>query len=267
MIIEENIPISLKQIHRLSNYFIEGCIGLGIICVFLGLWELGSYFTESLILPHPIEVLIRSQALLFDEQEEILTTINRSFIAILSAFSVGALCGILAGSFKTFAKILKPLMDIFLGIPPIVWIVLALFWFGMGHMSVIFSVFIAIFPLSFAHAMLGVLTLNWQLYEVCIVYRLSYFKRLKYFYAPHILPHLLASLSIVSATGIKIMIMAELLGSANGVGAKIADARSFLDTTEVLAYVVIMVGFILLFEFFIIKPMRLIFLPWIKENN
>lgn len=154
-------------------------------------------------------------------------------------------------------------MDICLGIPPIVWIVLALFWFGIGNISVIFSVFIAIFPLSFANAMLSVITLDKRLDEVCIVYRLSLYKRLKYFYIPHILPHLLNALSLVNAMGIKIMIMAELLGASDGVGAKIADARSYLDTTEVLAYVVIMVGIILLFDFLVIKPLKIIFLPWL----
>ena len=63
------------------------------------------------------------------------------------------------------------------------------------------------------------------------------------------------------------MIMSELLGAASGVGTKIADARSYLDTTEVLAYVVIMVGIVLFFDFLVIKPIRLVFLPWIKENE
>ena len=60
------------------------------------------------------------------------------------------------------------------------------------------------------------------------------------------------------------MIMAELLGASDGVGAKIADARSYLDTTEVLAYVVVMVGIILLFDLLVIKHLRIIFLPWQK---
>lgn len=264
MIVCDGVELRLNPIHKISNYFISGLNGLGVICIFFGIWEIGSYYVGNFILPSPIAVLKKCVYLFQDPNSEISITLYRSFVTIVLAFGIGTLCGILAGSFKTLARILKPLMDIFLGIPPIVWIVLALFWFGIGNVSVIFSVLVAIFPLSFANAMMSVLTLDKRLDEVCIAYSLNLFKRLKYYYLPHILPHLLASLNIITATGIKIMIMAELLGASSGVGAKIADARSYLETEEVLAYVVIMVGIILLFDFFVIKPIRLVFLPWLK---
>ncbi len=267
MIVEEGNALRLHPLHKISNYFLESLSGLGIIFIFFGIWEVGSYFVGNFILPPPIAVMERVFTLLFDSNSEISITLYRASFTILFSFSVGTLCGILAGSFKTLARILKPLMDIFLGTPPIVWIVLALFWFGIGDVSVIFSASITIFPLSFANAMVGVLTLDKRLDEVCIVYSLSLIKRLKYYYIPHIMPILLASLSVVTATGIKTIIMSELLGAVSGVGAKIADARSYLDTTEVLAYVVIMVGLILLFDFLVIKPIKLIFLPWIQEER
>lgn len=267
MIVEDGNEIRLNPFHKISNYFIESLSGLGVIAILFGIWEVGSHFVGDFILPSPILVLERVSSLLMNPKSEISITLYRAVFTILFSFIIGSICGILAGSFKTLSKILKPLMDIFLATPPIVWIVLALFWFGIGDASVIFSAFITIFPLSFANAMMSVLTLDKRLDEVCIVYSLNLFKRLKYYYLPHLLPHLLASLNIVTATGIKTMIMSELLGAASGVGAKIADARSYLDTTEVLAYVVIMVGIVLFFDFLVIKPIRLVFLPWIKENK
>ena len=264
MIIEDGIEQKLSLLHRISNYLIESLSGLGILCLLFGIWEIGTQFMGSFILPSPLSVLERALELLIYKDSAIGITLYRVFLTILFSFVFGALLGILSGSFKTLARLFKPLMDICLGIPPIVWIVLALFWFGIGNVSVIFSVFIAIFPLSFANTMLSIITLDKRLDEVCIVYRLNLYKRLKYFYIPHILPHLLNALSLVNAMGIKIMIMAELLGASDGVGAKIADARSYLDTTEVLAYVVVMVGIILLFDLLVIKPLRIIFLPWQK---
>lgn len=229
---------------------------------FFGVWEIGAQLVGNFILPAPLNVLAHSFMLLSHKDSAIGIAIPHIYSGYFSIYS-RCITWILSGSFKTLSKLFKPLMGICLGIPPIVWIVLALFWFGIGNISVIFSVFIAIFPLSFANAMLSVITLDKRLDEVCIVYRLSLYKRLKYFYIPHILPHLLNALSLVNAMGIKIMIMAELLGASDGVGAKIADARSYLDTTEILAYVVIMVGIILLFDFLVIKPLKIIFLPWL----
>ena len=39
--------------------------------------------------------------------------------------------------------------------------------------------------------------------------------------------------------GVKVVIMAELLGANEGVGAQIADARAMLDTSTVMAYVLL----------------------------
>ena len=267
MIIKDNATLRLNWFHRISNYLIEGLSGLGIIVLLFGVWQVGSNLMGSFILPAPMEVLTRSYELLLSSDSQILITLWRVVVATTLAFIAGVILGIMAGSFKTLAKLCRPLMDILLGIAPIIWIVLALFWFGLGDVSVIFSVFIAIFPLSFANSMLSIITLDSSLRDVCFVYKLGILKRLKAFYLPHILPHLLNSLNIVFAMGIKIMIMAELLGSSNGVGAMIANARTYLDMTEVLAYVVITVGLILLFNFFIITPLRIIFLPWLDNKR
>ncbi|ARR00008.1 MULTISPECIES: ABC transporter permease [Campylobacter] len=266
MITQDGNAIRLNAFHKISNYLIEGLSGLGIIALFLGVWHIGSKISGEFILPAPLNVLQRSLEIIASSDNQILLTIYRTTISIVFAFIIGWILGVIAGSFKTLARLFKPLMDIFLAIPPIIWIVISLFWFGIGSVSVIFSVFIAIFPLSFANSMLSVITLDDRLDEVCIAYKLNLFKRLKAYYLPHILPYLLNSLNIITAMGIKIMIMAELLGASDGVGAKIADARTYLDTTEVLAYVTIMIGFILLFNFLFIKPIKIIFLPWLKES-
>ena len=50
--------------------------------------------------------------------------------------------------------------------------------------------------------------------------------------------------------GVKVVIMAELLGANEGVGAKIADARAMLDTSTVMAYVLLVIVFVSLFEYF-----------------
>nr|MBP3724838.1 ABC transporter permease [Campylobacter sp.] len=67
---------------------------------------------------------------------------------------------------------------------------------------------------------------------------------------------------VAFGSGIKVVFMAELLGSNDGVGAKIATARTMLDSVEVLAYVVLAIAFVALFEYLIIKPLEIAFMPW-----
>jgi hypothetical protein len=62
--------------------------------------------------------------------------------------------------------------------------------------------------------------------------------------------------------GVKIVIMGELLGANDGMGAKIASARVMLDTTEVMAYVVLTIAIIMLFEYLVIEPLKITLMPW-----
>ena len=52
------------------------------------------------------------------------------------------------------------------------------------------------------------------------------------------------------------------LGANEGVGAKIADARAMLDTSTVMAYVLLVIVFVSLFEYLITKPLEILFMPW-----
>ena len=54
----------------------------------------------------------------------------------------------------------------------------------------------------------------------------------------------------------KIVVMAELLSSSNGIGASLAIARSQLDTPVALALVVIMIGSLLFIEYLIFEPIK-----------
>ena len=175
---------------------------------------------------------------------------------------IGISLGLLAGSFKSLALFFRPCISVLLGMPPIIWIVLALFWFGMGSQSAIFTIIITAVPLTFAAAMRAMMTVDEGLKEMLQVYKVPFIKQVQHLYSPHLLNHLLPAMSVALGTGVKIAIMAELLGANNGMGAQLAMARSMLDTETVLAYVLIILGMIFIVEYLFIEPIRIIFMPW-----
>lgn len=75
-------------------------------------------------------------------------------------------------------------------------------------------------------------------------------------YLPHIFSYIFPA--YISALGMswKIVVMAELLSSSNGIGASLAIARSQLDTPVALALVVIMIGSLLFIEYLIFEPIK-----------
>jgi NitT/TauT family transport system permease protein len=75
-------------------------------------------------------------------------------------------------------------------------------------------------------------------------------------YFPHIFSYLFPAW--VSALGMswKIIIMAELLATSDGLGSSLAVARSQLDTPLVLALVVVMIGSLMFIEYIILEPIK-----------
>ena len=90
-------------------------------------------------------------------------------------------------------------------------------------------------------------------------YRVPLARRLKAFYLPHILRQLLPALIVAVGTGLKITVMAELLGSNDGIGSAIGSARAMLDTVDVMAYVVLIVTIIMSIEYGLLEPLRRLF--------
>lgn len=62
----------------------------------------------------------------------------------------------------TASMMSRPIVTVLIGTPPIVWLVLALLWFGNGDGTPIFTVFVACMPVVFVGAMQGARTLDGQ---------------------------------------------------------------------------------------------------------
>lgn len=68
---------------------------------------------------------------------------------------------------------------------------------------------------------------------------------------------MISSIGVAVVMGVKVVIMAELLGASESVG-----ARAMLETSTVMAYVVLVIVFVSLFEYLITKPLEILFMPW-----
>ena len=82
--------------------------------------------------------------------------------------------------------LLKPVITILLAMPPIIWVVMALFWFGFGNPSVLFTIIVLVAPLTFASAAMGMASVNKQHEELFDAYKLGLWKKIRYLYVPHL---------------------------------------------------------------------------------
>jgi len=252
------VKFFLKILKDFPAYLWSGWGAIASILFFIALWDLGHQYYGTLILPAPLDTFETLYALLQDTsmQEEIKTTLSRAGIGFGISVLLGTSLGLLAGFFMTASMMSRPIVTILVGMPPIVWIVLAMIWFGMGDQTVIFTVVIASFPIVFVGSLQGTRTLDGDLSEMAKSFHLPWHMKFFDVYFPHIFSYVFPAW--VSGLGMawKIVIMAELLATSDGLGASLAVARSQLDTTGALALVVVMIASLLFIEYIILEPIK-----------
>lgn len=241
-----------------GHYLWGGWGAIASLCLFFAAWEMASAQVGTLILPTPGQAFATLGQLLAvsDNWGEIAITARRALSGFLLAVLTGSLLGLLAGISVTASLMSRPIVTLLVGMPPIAWLILALLWFGAGDGTPVFTVFIACLPIIFVGAMQGTRTLDGQLKEVAHLFRLPAWMRFTDIYLPHITSYLFPAWITALGTAWKVVVMAELLATADGVGAALAVTRSHLDTGASMAWIVALVGSLLAVEYLLLEPIK-----------
>ncbi len=252
------MKFALKILKDFPAYLWSGWGAVASIFLFIATWDMGNQLYGDLVLPSPLETFQTLMMMLEDEDVlyEINITMYRASVGFGISLVLGSLLGLLAGFFATTSMMSRPIVTILVGMPPIAWIVLAMIWFGMGDTTVIFTVVISSFPIIFVGALQGARTLEDELKEMAESFKLPWHMKFFDVYFPHIFSYVFPAW--VSGLGMswKIVIMAELLATSDGIGASLAVARSQLDTPTALAIVVIMIASLMFLEYIILEPIK-----------
>jgi len=150
----------------------------------------------------------------------------------------------------------RPIVTILMGMPPIAWIVLAMIWFGMGDKTVIFTVVVASLPIVFVGALQGTRTLENHHKEMAESFNAPLLIKFSDIYFPHVFSYIFPAWIAALGMSWKIVVMAELLSTSDGIGAALAVTRSQLDTNGALALVLMLVGSLLLIEYLLMEPIK-----------
>lgn len=247
-----------KILKDFPTYLWSGWGAIASIFLFIACWDVGNQVYGNLVLPSPLETFQTLGLMLQDENVwvEIDTTLYRAFTGFAISLTIGSVLGLIAGFFATASMMSRPIVTILVGMPPIAWIVLAMIWFGMGDETVIFTVVVASFPIIFVGALQGTRTLDGDLKQMADSFNLPWHMKFADVYFPHIFSYVFPAW--VSGLGMawKIVVMAELLATSDGIGALLAVARSQLDTPTALALVTIMIGSLMFIEYIILEPIK-----------
>ncbi len=239
-------------------YLWSGWGAVASLFLLFAAWEGASAVYGALILPDPATVFATLAGLIESGAAwpELAATARRALTGLALAIAAGSVLGMLAGVSLTASMMARPLVTVLLGTPPIAWLVLAMLWFGASDGTPVFTVFVAGFPVIFVGALQGTRTLDSHLKDMATVFRLPARMKLFDLYLPHVASYLFPAWITALGTAWKVVVMAELLSSADGVGAALAVSRSHLDTAATLAWISAVVGSLLAVEYLLLEPIK-----------
>lgn len=255
---------AILHLSWLGRYFWGGFAGLAGCCCFFAFWQFAHELYGSYVLPSPQDTLAAIVELVqsaeFLETAEI--TAVRSFYGFMIAAVVGTLSGVLCGYSFAAIRLMRPIIIILLGVPPIGWIVLAIIWFENGNGSVVLTIAVASFPLIFISGVQGIATRDRNLEAMAKAFHIGLFKRFRTITFPQMVSYVFPAWSLSAGSAWKVAVMAELLSYSGGLGGVLAQARSMFDVPRVTAIIMLVVCFALITEFGIIHPIREFFENW-----
>ncbi|MGE3144940.1 MAG: ABC transporter permease [Pseudorhodoplanes sp.] len=229
----------------------------GLFCL-AAAWQAGHEFYGSFILPSPLETL-QSVAVIAQEPsfaKAAMETAERSLAGFLLAVGIGTIAGAVAGYSFAAMRLMRPVVTVILGVPPIAWIVLALIWFGSTGGSAVMTVVVAALPISFAGGLEGVATRDRALDIMARSFGAGPWLRFRTVTLPHLVSYLFPAWTTTAGTAWKVTVMAELLSNSGGIGGELATARALFDIPRVMALIVVVVAFALITEYVLLHPLR-----------
>ena len=245
---------------------IIGTAGLLVVLIF---WSIISRRFHPFILPSPVETFIAIKELWISGrlQSNMLITIRRTVIAYSLAIVSGFLFALLLKSSSFLEDFFRPLITIIQITPPILWLAFAMIWFGIADdLTPIFLIFLVSFPIIFINVFSGLDSINIKLLEMAKFYHCSWRKILVNVYMPALLPHLFSAISIGLAFAWKSTIFAEFIGSSSGIGYALSMANSNLQTERLFAWGIILIVFMMVFEYGILYTIREYLTRWNRNE-
>ena len=252
-------------LNRLPAYFWGGWGAIASMLLLMAVWDALARHFGPLILPSPHETAAAVHGLAQaggDWLRQLGITARRAFAGLGLALALGSVTGVLVGHSLTASMMARPWVTVLLGTPPIAWLVMAMLWFGTGDGTPLFTVFVACFPVVFVGAMQGAHTLDQRWNDLARTLRLPWLMRVRDISLPHLLSYLFPAWTVALGSAWKVVVMAELLASSDGVGAALASSRAQLDMATSLAWIGLVVGLLLLLEYVVLEPFKREFERW-----
>ncbi|HDR3884232.1 TPA: ABC transporter permease [Bacillus cereus] len=256
----------IKKVRKLNVKVLVRAITIPVIILIT--WQLAGVFglVSKTVLPTPLDIFLAFQELI--KTGELFGHLSISVFRAAAGFFIGGGLGIILGTIVGFStrseQYLDPSVQMLRTVPHLAVAPLFVLWFGFGETSKVLLIADgAFFPL-YVNAFLGIRGVDSKLFDVARVLEFSKRKLITKLILPSALPNLLLGARLSLGVAWVSLVVAELMGSTEGIGYMIMDARQFSNTDIVFVGIIIF-AFVGKFSDSLVRLLEVKFLRW-RDN-
>ncbi|MFC0216994.1 taurine transport system permease protein [Pseudochelatococcus lubricantis] len=239
------------------------------LLVLLAIWwaVTASGMIAPLFLPPPAAVFERFIAVLTEGYvdstllEHLGASLARVFAALFFSAAIAIPVGFAIALSPVGRGILDPLLELLRPIPPLAYLPLVIIWFGIGEVSKVLVIGVAMLaPIALSTAA-GVRSVAPDRLDAARSLGATRAQLLRYVIFPSALPEIVTGIRIALGAGWTTLVAAELVAATRGLGFMIQSAAQFLVTDVVIMGILVIAAVAFLLEA-VVRVLEKIFVPW-----
>lgn len=211
----------------------------------LVVWQLAAWAIDArIILVGPLDVAVRLASLLATGEfwASVAVSLARIGAGFVSAVVAGTALAALASRSASVRELLAPLMGAMKAVPVASFVILVLLWVSSRYLSVVIA-FVMALPVVYTNVLEGIGQTDPRLLEMCEVFAVRGWDRVRLVYASQVLPYFRAAVTLALGLSWKAGIAAEVIGLPDfTIGEHLYDAKVYLDTPSLFAWTVAIVA-------------------------
>ncbi len=239
---------------KATAYSLLGAVSL------LVAWQLASQYTrtEFDLLPGPLEVAEQMGVYIVGDEAEGIPpgwvfvnfweTFRKTLYGFAGALIIGVPIGILMGRYRYAKSFFFDFIYLAANVPLIVYAIVGLLIFGIGDIGPAFVVGLLVLPVITLNVAAGVEGVDQNLLAMSRSFGLPTQSALRHIVVPSLSPFLFAGSRASFAASWKLAALAETFGGTTGVGVQIRKAFQGFSVTDMLAWMMFFVIFVVVIE-------------------
>jgi NitT/TauT family transport system permease protein len=193
-------------------------------------------------------------------------SVQRVYGGFFAAAAFGIPLGLLIGRLPLLRAMLDPTLSLLRPIPVTAWLPLSMIFFGLGPRSAIFLVFLGAFYPILLNTTFGVKSVDPRLFEAAEMLGCSGHRLFRSVVLPAALPSIFTGLRLGASFAWILIVVGEMTGVPEGLGAVIMDGRT-LSRTDLVITGMIIIGITGFLSDRILLALSNYFLRWSPQHH